>query len=179
MLGIQAHHRQQAFVLDHPRQKTTQDRPVDGVEEFAHIQMQGVTLAGVLSQRLLHVIRATMGALALAAGITMVNEGAVEQGIDDAIDGVLRDHIPEGRGQDQARLALLHDKTKIGPRSIGPGQDFRAQLGQVRPQALLKLKDRPLGSLTFARVQIGRVQVLGAKAAVEEVAVALHERSAP
>ena len=55
-----------------------------------------------------------MRALADAAAVTVVDKTAIEDRVDDRVDGVLHHAITEGRGADLALFRLINKEPPVG-----------------------------------------------------------------
>jgi hypothetical protein len=119
-------------------------------------------------------IQSSMGALADAVSIAVVNKAALEDGLDDVADGVVYNAVTEGSGGYEAAFRLVDVEAVIGAGLIGPGSQFFLKLEQVGLPIELEGGRRSLASLAFAGLAVGQVQVLESPDLGIEVAICLH-----
>ncbi len=81
---------------------------VDGGKELAHVQRQDV---GVAAQVVRAAVEGAVRTLALAVGVGVVDEAALEERLDDVDQGVVYNAIAERGGGDQA---ALRPKRRLG-----------------------------------------------------------------
>ena len=102
ILGKQHYHAKEPGVFDLAGQQHAQNASVDSIKEFAHVHLQRVRARRRRAQGCLRVICGAVRALANAAGKRLVNKALVEDGVNDAVDGVLHHQVSECRRVDGA-----------------------------------------------------------------------------
>ena len=115
-------------VFDLAGDQVLEDGVVDRREELADIRLQDVA---VTAGELLAAVHGGVGALALAAGVAVVDERPLEDRLQHAGQGVMHDPVPERGGADLAGLPLVDREGAVGTGAIGLGGEF-----VVEPEAV-------------------------------------------
>lgn len=113
----------------------------------------------ILAGKFLGAVQGAMCALADAIGITIEDETALEDGLDQIAQGVMHDAVAKGRGRDQAALRFMDMETVIGSGTIRMRLQFALQLQEIIFQAVVKRGDVGVSALAFACFLIGEKQI--------------------
>jgi len=174
-VGEGHHDVHKAPVLDLSLHQAAQDRAVYGIEELADIELQGVEIPAAAAKCPLGVIARQVRAVALPAGEGRRYERPVEDRVDQPVDCMLYDDVPEGRRPDEPGLGLVNGEFKVWPRLVGPRVQLPVQPLDVGAQVYLKVKAGPLLSLASSGVEVSLVEVFFRKSLVEKIADSFHE----
>jgi len=158
-----------AFIAEGARQDTEQDFMVNGGEELAHIKVHDETMP---SQVICAAIQGGMRAFALAVGVTVEDELALEERLDDVHQGVMHHAVAEGGSADEPAFWGLDVEIVIRAGAIDFAAQFFLQLEQVALQVIFESRHSRLMTLAARCYLVSPPQIQRIVNPVIEVIVA-------
>lgn len=102
-------------VPDRSAEDHTQDVMVDAGKVLRNVSLEDIA---VLSAEPRETLYGGMRAFPLPTGIGVVDEGALEERLDDAAQGMVHDAVAIRRGTDEACLGLANGERSVGSRTV-------------------------------------------------------------
>ena len=111
---------------------------IDIGEVAADIALEDV---GVRPSKVSKALECSVGAVADAVGVGVLNEGPFDRGHDDLANGMMHDSIAVGCGGDEARLRFVDLEGAIGTGLIGLGFEFVLEFEEFGFEVVVELEN--------------------------------------